>query len=71
MKLSGNVAKFNSMRTKTTQTKIDRPKQAEAEFVKLIKNVGVQGFHGTASVTVHVQDGHIQYTRITVDRTIR
>ena len=45
--------------------------QANREFAKLIKNVSVAGFYGTASVTVNVQDGHIQYTRVTVDRRVQ
>ena len=44
--------------------------QAEAEFAKLIENACVRGFHGTASVTVHVQDGHVQYSRVVVDRRV-
>ena len=51
--------------------KTDRRDQAKAEFAKLIENVCGRGFYGTASVTVNVQDGHIQYTRVNVDRMVR
>lgn len=51
--------------------KLDKRDQAKAEFAKLIENVCGQGFFGTASVTVNVQDGHIQYTRVNVERMIR
>ncbi len=49
----------------------DKRRQAEQEFAKVLENVGVRGFHGTASVTVNVQDGHIQYTRVIVDRMVK
>jgi len=45
--------------------------QAKNEFAKLIESVCSQGFYGSASVTVNVQDGHIQYTRVAVDRMIK
>ena len=47
-----------------------KAREAEAQFAKLIKNVCGRGFFGTASVTVTVQDGHIQYTRVVVDRRV-
>lgn len=59
------------MRTKIKNPQIDRRQQAEREFVKLLENLSVRGFHGTASITVNVQDGHIQYTRVMVDRMVR
>jgi len=49
----------------------DRRRQAEAEFAKVLENIRVRGFHGTASVTVNIQDGHIQYTRVIVDRMVK
>ncbi len=58
-------------RIKTPLKGNDKRQQAEMEFAKLIENVSVRGFHGTASVTVNVQDGHIQYTRVIVDRMVR
>lgn len=59
------------MTTKTNSKKHDKREQAETEFAKLVENISVRGFHGTASVTVQVQDGHIQYTRVMVDRMVR
>jgi len=44
---------------------------AEMEFKKLMENICCSGFFGSASVTVNVQDGHIQTTRVAVDRMIR
>ena len=49
----------------------EKSRQAELEFKKLMENVCVSAFYGTASVTVNIQDGHIQTTRVTVDRMIR
>ncbi len=45
--------------------------QAQAEFAKLLTAAETRGFHGTASITVSVQDGHIQHLRVAVDRMIR
>ncbi len=59
------------IKTKALAKTNDKHQQAELEFAKMIENVGVRGFHGTASVTVNVQDGHIQYTRVIVDRMVR
>ena len=51
--------------------KMEKQDQAKAEFAKLMEKVNCQGFYGTASVTVNVQDGHIQYSRVLVDRIVR
>ena len=59
------------MSTNGLTSNLDRRDQAKAEFAKLIENVCGRGFFGTASVTVNVQDGHIQYTRVNVERMIR
>lgn len=45
--------------------------QGQAEFAKLLAAAESRGFHGTASITVSVQDGHIQHLRVAVDRMIR
>ncbi|WP_146448216.1 hypothetical protein [Bythopirellula polymerisocia] len=58
-------------RTKCTSQSNDRRQQAQAEFEKLISNACVAGFHGSASVTITVQDGHIQYARVTVERMVK
>jgi len=59
------------MTTNMANQKTDKRNQAKAEFAKLIENVCSRGFHGTAGVIVNLQDGHIQTTRVTVDRMIR
>ena len=59
------------MSTKLSIRNTDRGDQAKAEFAKVIENVSGRGFFGTASVTVNVQDGHIQYTRVCVDRMVK
>jgi len=58
------------MKTRTPAKVNDKRLQAESEFTKMTENICVRGFHGTASVTVQVQDGHIQYTRVIVDRRV-
>ena len=71
MQRTRGVARFNLMKTRTNLPQNNPSEQAKAEFAKLIKNVAVAGFYGTASVTVNVQDGHIQTTRVTVDRRVQ
>ncbi len=44
---------------------------AALEFAKLLAAAETRGFHGTASITVSVQDGHIQHLRVAVDRIVR
>lgn len=58
-------------RTKTTTPSSDRRQQAQREFQRLLTNACVAGFHGSASVTIIVQDGHIQYARVTVERMVK
>jgi hypothetical protein len=52
-------------------TKPSKRSQAQAEFAKLLSAAETRGFHGTASITVSVQDGHIQHLRVSVDRMVK
>ena len=38
---------------------------------RLLAAAETRGFHGTASITLSVQDGHIQHLRVAVDRMVR
>ena len=51
--------------------KTSKRAQAQGEFAKLLAAVETKGFHGTASITLSVQDGHIQHLRVAVDRMVR
>lgn len=67
-----DCARLMRMTTKQMSTiKADKRQQAQCEFQKLIESACVRGFHGSASVTICVQDGHIQYTRIAVERMVK
>jgi hypothetical protein len=57
--------------TRPTAAATTKRAQAQAEFAKLLSAAETRGFHGTASITVSVQDGHIQHLRVAVDRMIR
>ncbi len=59
------------MNAADTTMKTSKRSQAQAEFAKLLTAAECRGFHGTASITVSVQDGHIQHLRVAVDRMIR
>jgi len=52
-------------------SKVDKASQAEQEFAKLLSAAQAPGFYGTASLTVNLQDGHIQHLRIAIDRMIK
>ena len=59
------------MRANQSSKNQQKDEQAKSEFAKMIEAVCSRGFYGSASVSVNVQDGHIQYTRVAVDRMIR
>ena len=45
--------------------------RAVAEFARLLEAAETRGFHGTASLTLSVQDGRIQHLRVAVERLVR
>ncbi len=51
--------------------KVNQRERAEAEFAKLLSAAEARGFYGTASITVAVQDGHIQNMRVAVERMVK
>jgi len=59
------------MKQNTSPNMLKKQDQTEAEFTKLLRTVCSRGFFGTASVTINLQDGQIQHTRVMVDRMIR
>ena len=56
------------MVTQSTSRNGSKRGVAEEEFRKLLEAVCSRGFYGTAAVTVSLQDGQIQHTRVTVER---
>lgn len=72
MNLAARCGRFAPMmKTNTTREKGDKRAIAAAEFQKIIDNACVAGFHGSASVTITVQDGYIQYTKVAVERMVK
>lgn len=51
--------------------KINQRAKALAEFAKLLEAVEARGFYGTASMTVTLQDGSIQHSKITIDKMVK
>jgi hypothetical protein len=45
--------------------------RADAELTKLLEAAASRGFYGTASLTVTVQDGHIQYMKVAVEKMVK
>jgi hypothetical protein len=71
MKVATNFATLEHMNATEANIKTNKRSQAQAEFTKLLSAAEMRGFHGTASITVNVQDGHIQHVRVSVERMIR
>ena len=59
------------IQTSNLSEKSNKKTLAQAEFAKLLAAAETRGFHGTASITLSVQDGHIQHLRVAVDRMVR
>ena len=59
------------IQTSNMSEKVSKKALAQAEFAKLLAAAETRGFHGMASITLSVQDGHIQHLRVAVDRMVR
>ena len=59
------------IQTSNMSEKVSKKALAQAEFAKLLAAAETRGVHGTASITLSVQDGHIQHLRVAVDRMVR
>ncbi len=60
----------------TTTSQEQRPNRnkselAEVAFAKLLVDASRRGFHGTAGITLVVQDGHIQHLRVTIEEMLK
>lgn len=44
---------------------------AERSFAELLAAASRRGFYGAASLTLNVQDGHIQHVKIATERMVR
>jgi hypothetical protein len=55
----------------TSGLKVSQRERAEAEFARLLSAAEARGFYGTATMTVAVQDGHIQNLRVAVERMVK
>jgi hypothetical protein len=51
--------------------KPSKAEQAQQEFVKLLASASRRGFHGTAGITLSLQDGHIQHLKIHIERMVK
>lgn len=56
---------------RTPVTKPSKAQLAQQEFAKLLASSSKRGFHGTAGITLSIQDGHIQHLKVNVERMIR
>lgn len=64
------------MKTKATcfnRSNRQQGKAAEAEsaFLALLGEASQRGYYGSVSLTLNVQDGHIQHVRVATDRYVK
>lgn len=57
--------------TCTPLAKCSKSQQAQQEFAKLLATASTRGFHGTAGITLAIQDGHIQHLKINVEKMVK
>jgi hypothetical protein len=57
--------------TSPTRVKTLSREAARAEFNKLLAAVDVPGFYGTATITVSIQNGHVEHMKVVTERQIR
>ncbi|MEM8864184.1 MAG: hypothetical protein AAGF31_01405 [Planctomycetota bacterium] len=57
--------------TTRSTARTDKPEQAQLAFAELLSQASRRGFYGTASLTLSVQDGHVQHLKIATERMIR
>ena len=60
--------------TTATRNPLTRPNKAQLaqqEFAKLLASASARGFHGTAGITLSVQDGAIQHLKINVEKMVK
>lgn len=54
-----------------TPPKTSKAEEAQAAFVQMLLDASQRGFHGTATLTIALQDGHIQNIRVAMERMIK
>jgi hypothetical protein len=60
------------MNTKSQSSVKTPPRErAHQEFVKMLAAAETPGFHGTATLTVTVMDGTIQYVKVATERVVK
>ncbi len=69
----GEFATLERMNTTVTKplAKPSKAEQAQQEFVKLLASASRRGFHGTAGITLSLQDGHVQHLKIHMERMVK
>jgi hypothetical protein len=54
-----------------TTPQLNKIAQAEALFAQLLAEASRRGFHGTAGLTLSIQDGRIQHIRIATEKMVK
>ena len=58
-------------RIEEAQATCTKEEHARREFVRLLEAASTRGFYGTASLSLVVQDGHIQQMRVSTERMVK
>lgn len=65
------ITAHSQSRTSNSDAAAERRAVVEQEFAQVLRVASARGYHGTASVTVTLQDGSIQNWRIATERMRR
>jgi len=57
--------------TRTSRTSGSNQRLPARELQRLLMSVSQRGFHGTATLTVSLQDGHVQHVRVASEQVVR
>ncbi|QDT01272.1 hypothetical protein [Adhaeretor mobilis] len=57
--------------TRSTRTGGSKQQLPVRELQRLLLSVSQRGFHGTATLTVSLQDGHVQHVRVASEQMVR
>lgn len=53
------------------QRRVGKAEQARDAFARMVTDVSRRGFYGAATLTLTVQDGHIQHVKLGVEHVLK
>ncbi|TWT30340.1 hypothetical protein KOR34_48980 [Posidoniimonas corsicana] len=55
----------------TTRTRAEKASHAQAVLAEMLTKVARPGYFGAATMTVTLQDGHVQQVKVTTEKQIK